>query len=113
MPLVREYLEKHKDKFVHHGKPVSEYTKINDVIQDQMFMLTRSDRDALREEYGVHTWHFEQHVHEAVFVPVGCPHQVRNLRSCTKVGTAVCTCLCEQKHTLHGPQYSIWFICEM
>ncbi|GAX81301.1 hypothetical protein CEUSTIGMA_g8732.t1 [Chlamydomonas eustigma] len=30
-------------------------------------------------------WHFEQHQDEAVFIPGGCLHQVRNLRGCIKV----------------------------
>lgn len=43
---------------------------------------------------GIEGWHFEQHLHEAVFIPAGCPHQVRNLLSCTKV------CVCDGAH--HG-----------
>jgi hypothetical protein len=39
----------------------------------------------------VQGWHFEQHEGEVVFIPAGCPHQVRNLRACTKVG-GVCVC---------------------
>lgn len=27
---------------------------------------------------GVEPWTFEQHLGEAVFIPAGCPHQVRN-----------------------------------
>lgn len=30
-------------------------------------------------------WTFEQKLGEAVFIPAGCPHQVRNLKSCMKV----------------------------
>lgn len=30
-------------------------------------------------------WTFEQYDQEAVFIPAGCPHQVRNLKSCIKV----------------------------
>ncbi|CAO2046936.1 unnamed protein product, partial [Urochloa humidicola] len=30
-------------------------------------------------------WTFEQKLGEAVFIPAGCPHQVRNLKSCIKV----------------------------
>eukprot|EP00803_Ostreobium_quekettii_P008080 evm.model.scf_194.8 EVM.evm.TU.scf_194.8 scf_194:78016-96915(+) len=85
VPHLRDYLDKNRHKFVHHGKPVSEHEKVLDVLQDQMFTLTHADHDALREQYGVHVWHFEQHVNEAVFIPVRCPHQVRNLRSCIKV----------------------------
>jgi hypothetical protein len=34
---------------------------------------------------GVAAWHFEQYLNEGVFIPAGCPHQVRNLASCSKV----------------------------
>jgi lysine-specific demethylase 3 len=41
---------------------------------------------------GVTPWHFEQHVDEGVYIPGGCPHQVRNLMSCSKVSQgAGCT----------------------
>lgn len=39
------------------------------------------------EQPAVQLWHFEQYEGEAVFIP-GCPHQVRNLKSCCKV----CVC---------------------
>ncbi|XP_028791756.1 lysine-specific demethylase JMJ25 [Neltuma alba] len=39
----------------------------------------------LKEEFGIEPWTFEQKLGEAVFIPAGCPHQVRNLMSCTKV----------------------------
>ena len=29
---------------------------------------------------GIEPWTFEQHLGEAVFIPAGCPHQVRNLK---------------------------------
>lgn len=31
---------------------------------------------------GIEPWSFVQHVEEAVFIPAGCPHQVRNLKVC-------------------------------
>ncbi|PWA82973.1 jmjC domain-containing protein [Artemisia annua] len=34
---------------------------------------------------GIKTWTFRQKLGDAVFVPAGCPNQVRNLKSCTKV----------------------------
>lgn len=40
-------------------------------------MLNEEHRQELREQHGIHVWHFEQHVGEAVFIPAGCPHQVR------------------------------------
>ncbi|RDX95880.1 Lysine-specific demethylase JMJ25 [Mucuna pruriens] len=39
----------------------------------------------LKEEYGIEPWTFIQKVGDAVFIPAGCPHQVRNLKSCIKV----------------------------
>jgi len=29
---------------------------------------------------GIEPWTFEQQLGDAVFVPAGCPHQVRNLK---------------------------------
>ncbi|KAG5588431.1 hypothetical protein H5410_048865 [Solanum commersonii] len=34
---------------------------------------------------GIEPWTFVQNLGEAVFVPAGCPHQVRNLKSCINV----------------------------
>ncbi len=62
--------------------------QLGDVIFSQSFMLQAAHRAALAADTGVSFWHFEQHVDEAVFIPAGCPHQVRNLRSCIKVRLA-------------------------
>ncbi len=45
----------------------------------------QADHLADLEADGVHIWHFEQHELEAVYIPGGCPHDVRNLRPCIKV----------------------------
>ncbi|GJZ88809.1 zinc finger, RING-type containing protein [Tanacetum coccineum] len=34
---------------------------------------------------GVEPWTFEQYLGEAIFIPAGFPHQVRNRQSCIKV----------------------------
>jgi hypothetical protein len=48
-------------------------------------MLQEGHRAGLLADTQVEGWHFEQYEGEVVFIPAGCPHQVRNLRPCTKV----------------------------
>lgn len=47
--------------------------------------MNREHKRKLREEFGIEPWTFVQNLGEAVFIPAGCPHQVRNLKSCLKV----------------------------
>lgn len=83
------FLAAHTTDFTHQGSMVSSSTlpivALNTVLS-QAFMLAERHRQQLQEEQGVQLWHFEQHPGEAVFIPGGCPHQVRNLSSCCKVG---------------------------
>lgn len=55
-----------------------------DPILDQVVMLKKADLDELQAA-GISPMHFEQYAEEAVFLPAGCAHQVRNLRTCVKV----------------------------
>ena len=59
-----------------------------DPIFDQTCMASSSHIRKMMQEGemgGFVPWHFEQNLHECVFIPAGCPHQVRNLKSCIKV----------------------------
>ena len=54
-------------------------------IHDQLFYLDATLRRRLRDEYNVRGWRFIQRHGDAIFIPAGCPHQVRNVSSCVKV----------------------------
>ncbi|XP_051128190.1 lysine-specific demethylase JMJ26-like isoform X2 [Andrographis paniculata] len=83
VPKLNEYLRKHSREFRHtFCAPVEEVVH---PILDQCFYLSNEHKLRLKEEYGVVPWTFMQKLGEAVFIPAGCPHQVRNLKSCTKV----------------------------
>ncbi|XP_023642647.1 lysine-specific demethylase JMJ25 isoform X2 [Capsella rubella] len=83
IPKLESYIEKHHKEFRHlYCSPVSQVVH---PIHDQNFYLTRYHIMKLKEEYGIEPWTFNQKLGDAVLIPVGCPHQVRNLKSCTKV----------------------------
>ncbi|XP_077247125.1 lysine-specific demethylase JMJ27-like isoform X2 [Tasmannia lanceolata] len=83
VPKLEKYLKKHFREFRHlHGSPVDQ---IVHPIHDQSFYLTLEHKRKLKEEFGIEPWTFVQNLGEAVFIPAGCPHQVRNLQSCIKV----------------------------
>ncbi|XP_019452597.1 PREDICTED: lysine-specific demethylase JMJ25-like isoform X1 [Lupinus angustifolius] len=83
VPKLQEYLKKHFREFRHvHCRPLNQ---VIHPIHDQTMYLTFEHKMILKEEYGIEPWTFVQKLGDAVFIPTGCPHQVRNLKSCTKV----------------------------
>ncbi|PIA26140.1 hypothetical protein AQUCO_09700007v1 [Aquilegia coerulea] len=80
---LQEYLIMHSKEFTHTFR--SPVKKVDHPIHDQTFYWTLEHKRKLKEEFGVEPWTFEQKLGEAVFIPAGCPHQVRNLKSCLKV----------------------------
>ncbi|XP_024633356.1 lysine-specific demethylase JMJ25 [Medicago truncatula] len=80
---LEAYLQKHCKEFRHtFFSPVE---KVIHPIHDQCFYLTFDHKKKLEKEFGVVPLTFEQKLGEAVFILAGCPHQVRNLKSCTKI----------------------------
>ncbi|EEC07701.1 jumonji domain-containing protein, putative, partial [Ixodes scapularis] len=57
----------------------------HDPIHDQSWYLDQELRERLFREYAVEGYAIAQCLGEAVFIPAGAPHQVRNLHSCIKV----------------------------
>ncbi|XP_024008337.1 lysine-specific demethylase JMJ25 isoform X2 [Eutrema salsugineum] len=47
--------------------------------------LNEDHKRQLKDEFGVEPWTFEQRRGEAIFIPAGCPFQVRNLQSNVQV----------------------------
>ncbi|KAL2939054.1 Lysine-specific demethylase JMJ25 [Bienertia sinuspersici] len=80
---LHDYLKGHYREFRHiHCSPLN---KVIHPIHDQTFYLTEEHKLKLKEEFGIEPRTFVQKLGEAVFIPAGCPHQVRNLKSCIKV----------------------------
>ncbi|KAJ4876682.1 Transcription factor jumonji (jmjC) domain-containing protein [Raphanus sativus] len=83
VPKLIEYLKRHKHAFRHlYNEPVK---SVSHPIHDQSMFLNEKQKKQLKEEFDIEPWTFEQHLGEAVFIPAGCPHQVRNIQSCIKV----------------------------
>lgn len=57
----------------------------HDPVHDQTWYLDAALRERLYREYGVEGYAVLQCPGDAVFVPAGAPHQVRNLLDCIKV----------------------------
>ncbi|XP_004301534.1 PREDICTED: lysine-specific demethylase JMJ25-like [Fragaria vesca subsp. vesca] len=83
VPQLEKYIQKHINEFRHlHCNPLKSVTH---AIHDQTVYLTAEHKRKLKEEFGIQPWTFVQKLGDAVFIPAGCPHQVRNLKSCIKV----------------------------
>jgi len=87
---LRSFLFRHKKRFVHNHcrKEVSQVNLTHqtvDPVLDQIFYLSTKALDLLKEEEGVVPWTVVQKRNDAVMVPAGCAHQVRNLGSSIKV----------------------------
>jgi len=73
---------------------------VDDPLNRPLFYLTEEDLIELgKPEHDVRSYRIYQSTGDAIFVPAGCPHQVRNKESCIKVAVdffsaenaAVCT----------------------
>lgn len=78
-PKMREFLNKVSDE-----RDISP-NKRTDPIHDQTWYLDQTLLDRLYEEQGVKPYAILQCMGDAVLIPAGAPHQVKNLQNCIKV----------------------------
>jgi [histone H3]-dimethyl-L-lysine9 demethylase len=76
---IRDMLNKIKSE---KGLPVQPH---HDSIHDQSIYLDSKLRERLYKEYRVEGYAIAQFLGDAVFIPAGAPHQVRNIQNCIKV----------------------------
>ncbi|CAI5474277.1 unnamed protein product [Closterium sp. Yama58-4] len=103
---IRAFIARHQHEFRHLHNQVIQ--SMDDEIHDQTVYLTARHKEMLYTEYGVEAWTFEQRRGEAVFIPAGCAHQVRNLMSNMKIavdfvspeGTSHCLALTAHVRTM-------------
>ncbi|XP_075503003.1 lysine-specific demethylase JMJ28-like isoform X1 [Primulina tabacum] len=81
VPKLLEYLKRHS-KELNNG---SCYLKNAHPILDQTIFLDAFHKLKLKEEFDIQPWNFDQYPGEAVFIPAGCPYQIRKLKSCVNV----------------------------
>ncbi|XP_034218040.1 lysine-specific demethylase JMJ25 isoform X1 [Prunus dulcis] len=84
VPKLTEYLRMHWKEF---GKLNTETDNfVTWPLYDGTLFLNGYHKRKLKEEFGIEPWSFEQHLGQAVFIPAGCPFQVRNLQSTVQLG---------------------------
>jgi lysine-specific demethylase 3 len=83
VPKLEKYLNTHYKEFTHiHGKQIQKFIH---PIHDETFYLNTYHKRKLKEEFEIEPWTLVQKLGDAVLIPAGCPHQIRNLKSCINV----------------------------
>ncbi|XP_065852548.1 E3 ubiquitin-protein ligase JMJ24-like isoform X2 [Euphorbia lathyris] len=83
-PKLIKYLQKHYKDL---GKPDNLGNNfVTHSLCDGTVFLNGYHLANLKEEFGVEPWSFEQYLGQAIFIPAGCPFQVRNLQSIVQLG---------------------------
>lgn len=76
---MREFLDKVADE-----RNISMGSR-SDPIHDQTWYLDKTLLDRLEREYGVKSYPILQCMGDAILIPAGAPHQVKNVQNCIKV----------------------------
>ncbi|KAI3677352.1 hypothetical protein L1987_86978 [Smallanthus sonchifolius] len=78
VPKLEEYLRNHSTEFSHTDRFSVE--QVFHPIHDRTFYLNMEHKRKLKEEFGIEPWTLKQNLGDAIFIPAGCPYQVRNLK---------------------------------
>ncbi|KAI4369397.1 hypothetical protein MLD38_017839 [Melastoma candidum] len=83
VPKLIQYLQNHRNDF---GKPDAFDEMAANPLFEEAIYLDEQHKRKLKEEFGVVPWSVQQGVGDAVFIPAGCPFQLRNLQSNVQLG---------------------------
>ncbi|KAL7086922.1 hypothetical protein ACP275_13G033000 [Erythranthe tilingii] len=83
VPKLATYLKENFKKFRHLY--CNRVPEVIHPILDESLYLDAYHMRKLEEDHGIRAWVIVQNVGDAVIVPAGCPFQLRNLKSCTKM----------------------------
>ncbi|KAL6649918.1 hypothetical protein ACP70R_014142 [Stipagrostis hirtigluma subsp. patula] len=78
LPKLNEYIAAHWEELTASSQALP---SVKHPIYDQAVYLNDYHKKILKDQYGIVSWTFHQHIGEAVFIPAGCPFQVKNLQS--------------------------------
>ncbi|KAJ4952766.1 hypothetical protein NE237_029598 [Protea cynaroides] len=84
VPNLIEYLRVHWEEFGKGANLLDDSVK--HPLYDEAVFLNKEHKIKLKEEFRIEPWTFKQNVGEAIFIPAGCPFQVRNLKSSVQLG---------------------------
>ncbi|KAF9598712.1 hypothetical protein IFM89_029962, partial [Coptis chinensis] len=79
---MKDYVQSDDTAKVGKGSAIWNIFQSQDVIHpihDQTFFLDEKHNKQLENEFDVEPWTFEQYLGDAIFIPAGCPQQVRNI----------------------------------
>ncbi|CAI9087543.1 OLC1v1021637C2 [Oldenlandia corymbosa var. corymbosa] len=82
VPKLIEYLINHRQDF----KMSDNNARMQHPVYDSAIYLNNHHKKMLKEELGIEPWSFDQQLGEAIFIPAGCPFQVKNLQSTIQLG---------------------------
>ncbi|XP_071714425.1 E3 ubiquitin-protein ligase JMJ24 [Rutidosis leptorrhynchoides] len=84
VPKLIEYMKLHRNEFGFHDDIILD--SVPQPLHEGTIFITSHHKSKLKEEFGIEPWSIEQYLGDAVFIPTGCPFQVRNLQSSVQLG---------------------------